>query len=162
MYSPQNSVNRLNYHGVYPWPICRLGQIQAMSLMDALACGSCRHIFTADLERQILKMSDRQPPLSWRWNGQNWIGAHLEGVAWNWGTWLLAVAFITLPTTLIGLAAYTFPPDPSSRLSWLPQVWTGLTFVSHLVLVVWLVMEFYQFPLRVYLRVRRQQWLDHR
>ncbi|MBE9128976.1 MULTISPECIES: hypothetical protein [unclassified Coleofasciculus] len=157
MYSLQNSFDRFGYHGVYPCPICRLGQIQAMPLMEALACESCRHIFTADLERQLLKMTDRQPPLTWHWNGKTWVGAHLEGVKWGWVAGIFAVAFVILPPTLIGLSAYTFPPDPNSHLSWLPTVWTGLTFVSHLTIILWLVMEFYQFPLGVYLRVRRQQ-----
>lgn len=160
MPNSQNSTNRLVYDGVYPCPICRLGQIQTMPLMDAMACHSCRHIFTPDLDRQLLKMTDRQPPMTWRWNGKTWIGGHLEGVEWGWGTWILAVAFIVLPPTLIGLAAYTFPPTPGSRLSWFPLAWTGLTFLSHFGIIGWLLMEFYQFPLGVYLRVRREQFLS--
>ncbi len=160
MHSSKNKSDRLNYQEVYPCPVCRLGQLQAMSLMDAMACESCRHIFTLDLERQLLKMPDRQPPLIWGWNGRNWTGAHLEGVEWGWTYWLLAMAFVIFPPTLIGLAAYTFPPEPGSTLSWLPIAWTGLTFLLHLAIIGWLVMEFYQFPVRVYLRVRWQQIFD--
>lgn len=159
MRGSKHKTHRLDYQGVYPCPVCRLGQIIAISLMDALACDCCNHIFTADLERQVLKMADRQPPLTWRWNGRNWIGAHLEGVQWGWLYWLFALALVVLPTALIGLAAYTFPPTPGSRLSWLPIVWTGLTFLSHLAIVGWLAIEFYQFPVWAYLRIRRRQLL---
>lgn len=159
MRSPKNKSPRLDYHGLYPCPVCRLGQVRTLPLMEALACDCCHHIFTADLEKQLLKMADRQPPLTWHWNGKNWIGAHLEGFEWGWIYWLFAIALVILPTTLIGLAAYTFPPEPGSRLSWLPAAWTGLVFVSHLGIVGWLVIEFYQFPVRAYLRIRRQQLL---
>jgi hypothetical protein len=159
MQSPKNKSRRLDYHGVYPCPVCRLGQLSTLSLMDALACDCCHHIFTTEPERQLLKMADRQPPLTWRWSGRNWTAAHLEGVEWGWIYWLFAIALVALPTTLVGLAAYMFPPDPSSRLAWLPTVWTGLVFLSHLSIVGWLVIEFYQFPVWAYLRIRRQQWL---
>ncbi|HAA32959.1 MAG TPA: hypothetical protein DCE56_41120 [Cyanobacteria bacterium UBA8553] len=161
MHSSKNSAKFLSYQDVYPCPICRLSQLKVMSLMDAMACDSCHHIFTADLQRQQLKMADRQPPLTWYWNGKNWTGAHLEGVEWGKIYWFFALAIVVFPTSIIGLAAYTFPPTPGSTLSWLPFAWTGLTFVSHLSLVGWLVAEFYQFPVRTYLRVRLQQ-LFHR
>lgn len=97
-------------------------------------------------------MADRQPALSWRWNGRNWIGAHLEGVEFGYFYWVAAIALAILPPLLIGLAAYTFPPVPGTPLSWLPAVWTLLTFFAHLTLVGWLVAEFYQFPVKAYLR----------
>ncbi|NEO70923.1 hypothetical protein [Moorena sp. SIO3H5] len=147
----------LNYQGVYPCPVCRVGQIQNLSLMEAFACHECRHIFTADLERQRLKITDRQPPMTWHWNGKKWTGAHLEGVEWGWVNWFLALAFVVCPTTLIGAAVYLFPPAPDSPISWLPAAWVGLTFFCHLAIVVWLVMEFYQFPVWEYLRIRRQR-----
>lgn len=146
-----------NYEGIYPCPVCRLNQLKAMPLMDAMACGCCRHIFTADLERQQLKMVDRSPSLMWYWNGKTWKGAHLEGVDWGWTYWIFAIGFVVFPTTIIGLAAYTFPPEPGSTLSWVPLAWTGLAFLSHMAIVGWLVTEYYQFPVRVYLRVMWQQ-----
>jgi hypothetical protein len=72
-------------------------------------------------------------------------------------SWIFGLGLIVFPTSLIGFSAYTFPPEPGSTLSWLPIAWTGLTFLSHLAIVLWLVTEFYQFPIGVYLRVRRQQ-----
>lgn len=160
MHSSKNPDSLLSYQGVYPCPVCRVGQIQAMPLMDAMACECRRHIFTADIERQLLTMPERNPPLTWRWNGRNWTGARLEGLELGWFTWLFAIAFVTVPTTLIGLTAYTFPPNPGSNLSWLPVVWTVLTFLSHLAIVSWLVIEFYQFPVWMYLRAGGQRQLD--
>jgi hypothetical protein len=159
MHSAKNSDTYLSYQGIYPCPVCRLGKIEALPLMEALACDFCHHIFTANLERQRLQMADRQPPLTWRWNGRTWVGAHLEGVELGWGYLLGAVALVFLPPTLVGLAAYTVPPDPGSTLSWLPVFWTLLTFLSHLGIVGWLVIEFYQFPVGMYLRVMRQRLL---
>ena len=151
-----NLVTDFNPDGTYPCPVCRLGQIKEMPLMDAMACDFCRHIFTANLEKQQLKMPSRQPPLIWRWNGRNWTGAHLEGVDLSWGYWLAAGALVFLPPTLIGLTVYTFPPTPDTPLSWLPYVWTGLGFLSHLGIIGWLIIEVYQFPVGAYLRVMRQ------
>jgi hypothetical protein len=159
MHSSIKKGQPLSYQGVYPCPVCRLTQLQAMPLMDAMACDCCHHIFTADLKRQQLKMVDRQPPLIWHWNGRNWKGAHLEGVEWGWVSLLFAVGFVALPTTIIGLSAYTFPAEPDSTLAWLPIAWTGLTFLSHLAIIGWLAMEFYQFPVRAYLRVWQRQLL---
>jgi len=127
--------------------------------MEALACGFCQHIFIANVERQVLKMADREPPLSWRWNGRNWIGAHLEGVELGWGYLVAAVGLIFLPPTLLGLAAYYFPPTPGSRMSWLPTAWTALALVLHLSIVLWLVAEMYQLPVAAYLRVMRRRIL---
>jgi len=160
MHSSNNKSHRLSDGGVYPCPVCRLGKIQTMLLMDAMACDCCRHIFTADQERQQLKMVSRQPSLTWLWNGRNWQGAHLEGFEWGWASWLLAVALVVLPTTIIALAVYIFPPTPGSTLSWLPFAWIGFTCLSHLGIVAWLAIEFYQFPVGVYLRVRQQQFLS--
>lgn len=157
MHNSKDKNHPFNFLGVYPCPVCRLNQLKAMPLMDAMACDCCRHIFIADLERQLLKMVDRHPPLTWRWNGKTWKGVHLEGVELGWTAWIFAIALVVLPTSIIGVAAYTFPPEPGTTLSWLPVAWTGLTFLAHLAIVGWLVTEFYQFPLRIYLRVRRQQ-----
>lgn len=160
MLSSKKKASYFSYQEAYPCPICHLGQIQALPLMDAMACNFCNHIFTADLEKQQLKMPSRQPPLIWRWNGMKWTEAHLEGVEISWGYWLAAVALVLLPTALIGLTAYAFPPTAGTPLSWLPIVWTGLTFLSHLGIIGWLVIEFYQFPVKAYLRGVRQHVLS--
>ena len=161
MHNSKNSARYFSYQEVYPCPVCRLGQLKALPLMDAMACDFCRNIFTANLEKQQLQMPSRQPPLIWRWNGRNWTGAHLEGVELGWGYFLAAIALVALPTTLIGLTAYSFPPTPDTPLSWLPIAWTGLAFLSHLGIIGWLVIEFYQFPVGAYLRVMRQHLLGN-
>jgi len=148
-----------NYQSEYPCPVCRLGQIKVLPLMDAMACDFCNHIFTANLEKQQLQMPSRQPPLTWRWNGRNWTGAQLENMELSWVYWLAAAALVLLPTALIGLTVYAFPPTPGTPLSWLPRVWVWLAFLSHLTIIGWLVIEFYQFPVGVYLRVMRQHLL---
>lgn len=157
MYSLNKSATYFSEHEVYPCPICRYGEISPLSLMDAMACNSCRHIFTTEVEKQQIKMADRQPPLIWRWNGRKWTEAHLEGVELGWAYWVGAIAFVIFPTTLLGLTAYVRPPVSGSLLSWLPTVWTGLAFLLHLGIVLWLVIEFYEFPVQAYLSARRQQ-----
>lgn len=148
-----------HYQGIYPCPVCRVGKVSHMPLMEAMACDFCQQIFTVNLEQQQLAMPSRQPPLVWRWNGFNWTEAHLEGVEFGWGYVLAAVGFILLPTTLIGVIAYNFPPNPDVPLSWVPYVWTGLTFLSHLLIIVWLLIEIYQIPIRAYLRAVQQRLL---
>ncbi|MBD0269899.1 MAG: hypothetical protein ICV77_16605, partial [Cyanobacteria bacterium Co-bin8] len=40
----------------YLCPVCRHGQIEAMTLMDAFACNFCRHIFEVNLEQQTVQV----------------------------------------------------------------------------------------------------------
>ena len=107
-------------------------------------------------------MADSQLPLTWRWNGRNWQGIQREGFELSWIYGLAGVAFVFLPTGIIGLSAYLFPPISGSYLSWLPSFWTAITFFSHLVCLIWLLIEYYQFPLLLYLRTRGRQLLIRR
>jgi rubredoxin len=150
----------LDYHDSFPCPVCRYGKISTLSLMDAFACDFCRHIFTANLEQQSLKMIDSSLPLTWYWNGGQWQGTARSGVETGWETWVLATAFVIFPPALVGVSAYLFPPLPGSPLSWLPVFWTGLTFLLHLACVLWLVVEYYQFPLLIFMRTWTQQLLQ--
>ncbi|MBD2311048.1 hypothetical protein H6G20_05025 [Desertifilum sp. FACHB-1129] len=170
----------LSYQGVYTCPVCRHGQISALPLMDAFACNFCRHIFTADLDKQRVQVVDGSQPLSWRWTGKTWKATHRrEDLDLTWEIWLVGIALVFLPPTLIGLAYHTFPPMPNSYCTtlspwdllqsggicsayWFPVVWTVLTFFSHLSFVSWLVLEHFQFPLYVALKVRWQQLLRQR
>jgi len=127
--------------------------------MDAMACDLCRHIFTASLEKRRLFMADRQPSLIWCWNGRTWVGAHTEGMEVGWGYLLIAVAFVLLPPTLFWLSTYFLLETPGTSKSWLPAVWTGLIFLSHLGIIGSAVVGFYQFSVRTYLRVMRQHLL---
>lgn len=158
MFNSKKAETSFNFQGVYPCPVCRVGKIANMPLMEAMSCDFCQQIFTANLEKQLLKMTSRQPPLVWYWNGKNWTEAQLEGVELVWGYWLAAAIFVLFPTSLIGLVAYLFPPTPGSPLYWLPYAWTGLTFFSHLLIIIWLFIEIYQVPLSAYFRAMRQQF----
>ena len=157
MLSSTKLVTDFNFDGTYPCPICRLGHIKVLPLMDAMACDLCRHIFTVSLEKQRLFMADRQPTRIWCWNGRTWVGAHAEGVELSWGYLLIAVAFVLLPPTLIGLSAYFLLETPGTSRSWLPAVWAGLTFLSHLGIIGCAVVGFYQFSIGTYLKVMRQR-----
>ena len=151
MSSYNNCNKNLSIEEVYTCPVCYHGYISAITLMDAFSCNFCNHIFIPDLVKQSLQMADSSSPLSWRWNGKKWKADHPQ-VEWSWLIKLLAVAFVLLPTTLIGLTAYFFSPIPGTPLCWLPIFWTGLTFVSHLTIIVNIIIDYYQFPVRLYLK----------
>jgi hypothetical protein len=148
---------QLNSNGIYPCPACRLGKVQAMPLMEAMACDCCQQIFAADLERQQLKMPSRQPPLVWRWNGRRWIDAYYDELELGWNYILAAIALVALPTAIVGLTVYLFPPLPDTPLFWLPYAWVWLTFLSHLFMLCWLAIEFYQFPVGIFLKTLWQR-----
>lgn len=145
----------LDLRGDYPCPLCRRGRLNELTLMDALGCQNCGHLFEANLAKQSVRAIDRSPPLTWRWTGRGWRAAHRDDVAVGWTTWVAAGAFAILPTAIVATATYIFPPLPGTPMSALPAVWTGLTFVCHAACVVWLVLEYYQFPILSYLGWRR-------
>lgn len=151
--------HKFNADGDYPCPVCHHGQISTMPLMEALACNFCRHIFTLDAVTQHLTMADSSLPLTWRWNGRGWRSIYQNGIVIGWGIVLGAIAFILLPTTLVALSAYIFPAEPDTFLSWLPLFWIGLTFVCHLLLVVSIAIESYQFPVFAYLNAIQRNLL---
>ena len=158
---PSSKILTTSFHdqGVYPCPVCRVGKISHMPLMEAMSCDFCQQIFTVNVEQQQIKMPSRQPPLIWYWNGLNWTEAQIEGVELGWGYVIAAVVFVLLPTILIGIVAYNFPPSPETPLSWLPYVWTALTFLLHLAIIIWLLIEVYQIPVGAYWRAIQQRFL---
>jgi hypothetical protein len=97
-------------------------------------------------------MPSREPPLVWHWNGFKWTQAQLLGVELGWGYGLAAIAFVILPTTLIGITVYCFPPAADDFFTWIPLIWTVLTFLSHLAIIVWIVIEVYRVPVVAYLQ----------
>ncbi|MDJ0714469.1 MAG: hypothetical protein QNJ54_09640 [Prochloraceae cyanobacterium] len=160
MTSSKNFKKNLTYSDVYNCPVCRHGEISAIPLMEAFACNFCRHIFTANLEKQLLKMADSQIPLTWRWDGQNWRGMQRQGFEVGWFYWIAGMAFVMIPPTIVGVGAYLFPPLPSDPLFWFPFVWTPLTFLCHLACLLWLVVEYYQFPVLMYLgAITQRLWI---
>ena len=126
-------------------------------MMDAFGCSLCRHIFTANLEQQVLHLADSQVPLAWQWTGQSWQRLSQANLPWTWTLRGAIAAFVLLPTALVGGGAYYFPPLPGSRLAWLPSAWVALTLLAHLACVGWLLLEYYQFPLALYWQAGRDR-----
>lgn len=160
--SPVASKTNLSFQESYACPVCRHGQIEALTLMDAFACNFCRHIFTANLQEQLIRVEDSSQPFAWRWTGRVWQPAQQGDFNLTLVIWLVGVALVTLPPGLIWLSYHTFPPLPGSPWYWVPIAWTGLAFLTHFVLVLWLLVEHYQLPSYVALRIQLQRWLGGR
>lgn len=152
----------LSYTQTYLCPICRHGQISGLTLMDALACNFCRHIFTANLAEQTVQVVDSSQPMTWRWTGQHWKAAYQDDANLTWVIWSVGMGLVFLPSILVGLAAYTFPPLPDSPWSWFPTVWVGCTFLVHFLMVFWLLAEHYQFPPYISSKIRLQALFNRR
>ncbi|MCY7274985.1 MAG: hypothetical protein LH702_14945 [Phormidesmis sp. CAN_BIN44] len=162
--SARSAINHrsLNFHETYLCPVCRHGQIAELTLMDAFACNFCRHIFTANLREQSIHVEDSSQPMTWRWNGRNWQAANQLDVDLTLVIWIVGAILVVLPPALIFLSSRLVPPLEGSTLSWLPNVWVGLTFLTHFSFVAWLMVEHYQLPIYVSSKVRIRQWLERR
>ena len=150
---------QLSYSGTYTCPVCRHGEISAMTLTEAFACNFCHHIFTANLQKQLIQVVDSSQPMTWRWTGSTWKGTHQRDTELTFVLWVVAIALIALPPFLVWLSAHTFPPAEGSTGSWIPTAWIGLAFLSHLILVGWLIAEVYQFPIYAVVKVKLRRWL---
>ncbi|MDX2213555.1 MAG: hypothetical protein SFY66_09720 [Oculatellaceae cyanobacterium bins.114] len=152
----------LSYQKTYICPICRHGQIAELTLMDAFACDFCRHIFTANLTEQSVQVVDSSQPMSWRWNGRNWRVAYQDDFNVTVLIWLFGVVLVVVPGAIVGLSAYTFPPLPDSPWDWFPMTWVACTFLVHLVMVVWVMVEHYQVPWYIAGKIRVRSLLGYR
>jgi len=155
----EQSQTTLNYQGMYPCPVCRHGQLSQLTLMDAFACNFCRHIFTADLSAQSIRVEDSSQMFAWRWLGDRWLPVRENSIRLSWVVWLGALLITALPPGLIWLSYHTFPPLPDSPWYWFPLLWAFLAFCAHAGFVIWLLAEHHQWPLYVALKVRLQRWL---
>lgn len=153
---------RLTFEEVYVCPVCRHGQISSIALMDAFACNFCRHIFTANLRDQILRVEDSSQPVTWHWNGQTWQATNRVHIDLTITIWVTGLVLIVLPPSLIWLSSHTFPPMHGSTGSWFPNFWIGLTFFSHFLFVSWLLVEHYQVPLYVACKVKLRELVGQR
>lgn len=133
-------------------PMCRFGKLATMSLMDTLSCLQCNHIFTVDSSQQTLTVVDSSKPLTWQWSGRTWRGVHAEGMELGRADCFAGIALIVFPALIVGILAYRFPALPNSPWAWFPSFWTGLTFLLHLLLVSSIFLNYYQFPLAIYLK----------
>ncbi|MBD2101799.1 hypothetical protein H6F94_13085 [Leptolyngbya sp. FACHB-261] len=159
---PLTQRHLLSYEQTYTCPVCRHGQIQGLVLTDAFACNFCRHIFTANLSDNVLRVEDSSQPLQWRWTGRGWQSVQHDDVNLTLVIWTVGVALVLLPPTLVWMAYHTFPPAAGSALSFFPILWTVLTFLTHLSLVVWLLAEHYQLPLYISNRIRLRTLFSRR
>lgn len=147
----------LNLNETYPCPVCRSRELTALPLMeDTFSCQFCQHLFQADFSQQLLTMMDSEIPLSWYWNGKRWSSPQRKGIELGWGYVVAAIIFLFLPPLLVGTGAYLFPPVPGTPLAWLPTAWTVLTLLTHFGILLWLIIEYYQFPVLMYLRAQRR------
>jgi hypothetical protein len=163
--SPQGKLSGyrpLSYHDSYLCPVCRHGQLSAMTLMDAFACNFCRHIFVANLTEQSLRVEDSSQPTVWRWSGYGWQSAYPIQPEIRLILWLISGLLMVLPAAIVWLSFYTFPPLEDSPLAWLPFAWFCLTLGLHGGMIVWLLLEQYQVPFYVAWRVRLQGLLRQR
>jgi hypothetical protein len=144
----------LSFGDSYSCPACRHGQISAITLMDAFSCDFCRHIFTADLANQTVRVEDSTQPMVWRWVDHRWQDAYRGDAELSGAVWLVALTLSILPPGLVWLSSHTFPAVPGSVWAWFPLLWAGLAFLIHGGLVAWLLVEHYQLPGYVALKVR--------
>ena len=154
------STTSLSFQGTYLCPICRHGQISNLTLMDAFACNFCRHIFTANLETQSVQVVDSSQPMAWRWNGRSWQTAYQNDFNLTVVLWLVGLTLIFLPSGIVWLATYIFPPLPNSPWAWFPLLWVGCTFTLHFLMVSWLLAEHYQLPLYIATKIRLSTLLN--
>lgn len=149
-----------NLQDNFPCPICRKGQVQSMVMMETLSCSFCRHIFSADLSHQILRVEDQVPKSTWAWTGDRWTSGNLVNVDLTKLVWLTSLFMVVIPTSLMGLSAYIFPPIGGLHWNSFSVVWSGLTFGSHLLIAAWLLVEHYQLPSYVAAKITLQRLLE--
>jgi hypothetical protein len=149
----------LDYNQVYPCPICRHGELSGLTLMEAMGCNFCRHIFTIDLTQQQIQVVDCAQSLKWVWTGKYWQTVGSATTPMTAYIWLLLVGFVLFPSGIVAIGAYMFPTFPDDPLVWLPWGWVALTFLTHLMLFAWGLLEYYQVPAYIGLKLRLQQWL---
>ncbi|NBD32893.1 MAG: hypothetical protein GVY17_08010 [Cyanobacteria bacterium] len=154
-------MKQLNGDETYPCPVCRSGEVRALPLMeDSFSCQFCQHLFQADFSQQLLTMMDSEIPLSWYWNGKRWSSPQRKGIELGWEYIVAGMLFLILPPFIVGTGAYLFPPVPGTPLAWLPTAWTILTLLTHLGILLWLITEYYQFPVVLYVRAVLRQRIE--
>ncbi len=141
-----------------PCPLCGSRSLAELPLMEAVSCQACEHIFVPTSDRPGLELVDTATPFTWRWTGCAWQRQSQGLTTVNWLYAPLALGFVVLPTSLVATGAYLFPPLPGSPLAWLPSAWVVATAVAHLACLLWLSLEVYQFPLRIYLQAWGRRW----
>ncbi|WP_218079571.1 hypothetical protein [Anthocerotibacter panamensis] len=150
----------IEYHDVYPCPVCRHGEVSAIILTDAFACNFCRHIFTCTPEEGVMRVEDSSQPLSWRWNGKAWNSLRHEDLDLTLVIWGVGLAVVILPPTLVFFSCWSLWANPHT--SPLTFLWTIITFLAHFFLISWMLAEHYQMAPYVSGKVHLREWLEQR
>jgi hypothetical protein len=137
----------------YLCPICRHGQLNPMVMMETFSCGFCRHIFSVNLTEQVLRVEDRVPHSAWRWNNDRWSALNLINVNLSMIVWMTSVFLVTVPSGVIWLSAYVFPPIGGLTWNSFSIVWGEIVFSVHFLIAAWLLVEHYQLPSYVAARI---------
>ena len=135
-----------NLQDTYPCPICRNGKVQPMVMMETLSCSFCRHVFSADLSLQILRVEDTLPKSTWIWNRDRWTTQTPRDSDLTYLVWFTSAFLIIIPALMIGLPAYVFPPIGGLQLNSFSIVWGEMTVGLHSLIAAWLLVEHYQLP----------------
>jgi ribosomal protein L28 len=134
----------LSYDDSYACPICGQGTLFGMTLMDAYACNACRHLFTANLTEQILRVEDNATPMAWRWSGTRWRSVQAANQDLTLLVWICCIAIMFVPPAIVWVPAQIFPPLEGSKAAWFPDVWFVAIVVGHVSIGTWLLAEHYQ------------------
>ena len=152
--------NSLRTQEEYPCPICHQGKITRMTMMESFSCSFCQHIFTIDFDRQSLKMIDSHLPLSWLWNGRRWQSDRQEQNDLGLAYLIFGLTFIGLPTGIVALGTFMFPPLPESPLAWFTPFWIISTFIAHLCCFLFVAIEYYQWPVVIYFNALKRKLIS--
>ncbi len=131
-----------------------------MVMMETLSCSFCRHIFSADLSQQILRVEDTIPKSAWTWQGDRWTSRNSGNEDLTQLVWFTSAFMVVVPTSLMGLSAYIFPPIGGLQWNSFSVVWSGVTFGSHLLIATWLLVEHYQLPGYVAAKITLQRMIE--
>jgi hypothetical protein len=158
MLNPSASFDPSDSRDRYPCPLCRIGQLSTMPFMETWGCGFCGQLFEDDQATRSLRLVDQSMPQAWNWDGRQWQRQPLTALEPIWLWQGLSVLLVVLPPAIVGISAYLFPPEPDAFLHELPFVWTGLTLLAHLFLVLYLITEYYQVPFIAYWQALPRFW----
>lgn len=127
-------------------PMCGRGHLCQMVLMETLSCTLCQHMFSWQRRQQRLDVLDVSSPMAWRWNGRRWQRGPYPNQPLTAITIVLALIVILLPTLMIAVAGYIFPPLPGSSLEHFHLFWAAIALLLHGGWVFWILAESYHFP----------------
>ncbi|MEM9766935.1 MAG: hypothetical protein AAF892_03500 [Cyanobacteria bacterium P01_D01_bin.71] len=149
----------LNFNDSFPCPVCRQGSLEAITLTEAFACRFCRHILSADLAVQQVKVVDSTQPLVWLWNGQHWqLKRSEKEQSLSILVLLFAALLVVVPAGIVWLSGQVFPSLEQTSAITFSTLWSLTTLMAHLGLVLWLIGEYYQIPIYVVAKMRFLQF----